>query len=100
MSEGTSDNTPIIADQLVAARITIEPNSMEKVALGRYREADPEPKFRIYYGPHEPHVVTHHKSKISDGTIYILFIQFQNFGEKTCSITIKRNEPDRRITNS
>lgn len=84
-------------DPMLAAKFTVQPNEMEKVELGRYREVDPEPQFRIYYGPHEPHVVTHHKNKLSDGDVYILFIQFQNFGDKPCSITIRRTEPDLRL---
>ena len=84
-------------DSTLAAKFTVQPNDMHKVELGRYREAGPEPQFRIYYGKHEPHVVTHHKNKLSDGDIYILFIQFQNFGDKPCSITIRRVAPDLRL---
>lgn len=92
----TNQTTPS-KDETLAAEFTIEPNEMHKAELGRYREKDPEPTFHIYYGPHEPHVVTHHKSKLSDGEIYILFIRFQNFGDKPCSITIRRVAPDLRL---
>jgi hypothetical protein len=81
----------------LAGQFTLVPMGMHKIELGKYREADPKPKFRIYYGPHETHSVTRHESKLGDGEVYYLFYQFQNFDDKPCEITIRRVEPDQRI---
>ncbi|WP_163513569.1 hypothetical protein [Fodinicola acaciae] len=83
---------------MIAAHFVIQPHDMHKAELGEYKEADPEPKFSIHYGEHAPHVVTHHATKLGDGRVYILFYQFQNFGDKPCEITVWRVAPDRRIS--
>jgi hypothetical protein len=92
-------DTNIQNDPPTAAHFTIGPYGMERVCVGRYKEKDPKPKFRIYYSPKqdEPHVVTHTDSKLGDGIIYDFYYRFQNFGDKPCTITIVRVEPDLRV---
>jgi hypothetical protein len=85
-------NANVQDESRIAAHFTVQPYDMERVCVGRYKERNPKPKFRIYYDPKqdEPHVVTHSDSKISNGTIYDLYYRFQNFGDKPCVITILR----------
>lgn len=92
-------DTNLTDDPMIAAYCTIEPYEMEKLLLGRYREVDPKPKFRIYYNPKqdEPHVVTYTESQLGDDTIYDLYYRFQNFGESPCTVTIVRIAPDLRV---
>jgi hypothetical protein len=92
MQDSATHNDPLLVERFV-----VNPHDMYKVELGKYHENKPEPQFDIRYGRHEPHVVTHDTSKLGDGKVYILFMTFQNFGNKSCEITVLRREPDLQI---
>lgn len=70
--------------------VTVEPNEMKRIPLGRYREADPEPRFAIRYDPDVENIMVHKPIKIGDGTIYILSYQFQNFGDVAVTVWVRR----------
>lgn len=70
--------------------VTIEPNGMERIALGRYRDAGAEPRFAIQYEPDVENNIVHKPIKIGDGTIYILSYQVQNFGDAPVTVTARR----------
>lgn len=56
--------------------VIVKPNGIQRITLGRYREADPEPRFAIQYEPDAENSMVHKPIKIGDGTIYILSYQF------------------------
>lgn len=76
----------------VVGHVTIQPNEMEKICLGRFRTGDPHPRFHVHYYPQDaPHVVSYHDSCVEhDDNTYALYRHFQNFGDKACTLTVKR----------
>lgn len=98
MDKHAPDEDKILSDPLTAAHITIKPNDMKRVLLGVYSPEDPKPQFTMRYYPHEaPHVTSYHDTELPQDGVYLFFRHFQNFGDKPCTVTIRRVEPDLRL---
>lgn len=77
--------------------IMLQPGASRGVALGAYRSSDPKPVFEIVVSPAEmaDEVGAPEPERldiIPGGARYALYRYFQNFGHKSCRVTIRRRE--------